>query len=249
MSTARTVNRRLGCSGIALSFRSEMEKKTLNIFEKLNAARLWFQNANVKMSGFNSFANYKYYELSDILPVINKAAKEIGFACIVRFGKEEATLEIVDVAKTEDRIVFTSPMSSASLKGCHEVQNLGAVESYVRRYLYLTAFEIVESDVLDATQGRGASAAQNSTQKTAVSAQKPAGNSAQNPQRSASGKGAEMAKILDSVYPNGERVFSETEKDSFRAMWTKQPADASLEAAKKALQEKLQAFSGGISRE
>lgn len=227
----------------------------MNIFEKLNAARLWFQNANVKMSGFNSFANYKYYELSDILPVINKAAKEIGFACIVRFGKEEATLEMVDCAKPEDRIVFTSPMSTASLKGCHEVQNLGAVESYIRRYLYITTFEIVESDALDltmnpsshSTQAGHAAAPNNNVGKNgnAQNSAENRGGSAQNSQKGANGKGAEMAKILDSVYPNGERVFSEAEKDSFRAMWTKQPADASLEAAKKALQEKLAAFAAG----
>ena len=42
-------------------------------------------------------------------------------------------------------------MSSASLKGCHEVQNLGAVETYIKRYLYQNCFEIVESDVLDET--------------------------------------------------------------------------------------------------
>lgn len=232
----------------------------MNIFEKLNAARLYFQNANVKMSGYNSFANYKYYELSDILPVINRAAKEIGFTCIVRFGKEEATLEFVDIEKSEEKIVFSSPMSTASLKGCHEVQNLGAVESYVRRYLYLTAFEIVESDCLDLTMNplqslqSGQSAAPNKSigkndreQKNAGNPAQTAQNSAQNPQKSASGKGAEMAKILDSVYPNGERIFSEAEKDRFRAMWTKQPADVSLEAAKKALAEKLQAFKGGAA--
>jgi len=42
-------------------------------------------------------------------------------------------------------------MSTASLKGCHEVQNLGAVETYVKRYLYQNAFEIVESDALNST--------------------------------------------------------------------------------------------------
>ena len=213
----------------------------MNIFEKLNAARLRFQNAGVKMSGRNSFANYSYFELSDILPVVNKAAVELGFTCVVRFGKEEATLEVIDSAKPDEKITFTSPMSSASLKGCHEVQNLGAAESYIRRYLYLTAFEIVEADCLDATQGnpKNAQAAQKPSAKPA---QQPL---AQNPQKSANDKGAEMAKILDSVYPNGERVFSEAEKDSFRAMWKKQPAEASIEAAKKALQEKLSAFAAG----
>ena len=37
------------------------------------------------------------------------------------------------------------------MKGCHEVQNLGAVETYVKRYLYQNAFEIVEADSLNAT--------------------------------------------------------------------------------------------------
>jgi hypothetical protein len=44
-------------------------------------------------------------------------------------------------------------MSSAELKGCHPVQNLGAVQTYLRRYLYTAAFELVEHDALDATTG------------------------------------------------------------------------------------------------
>jgi hypothetical protein len=50
-------------------------------------------------------------------------------------------------------IHINSPMSSAALKGCHEVQNLGAVQTYLRRYLWVTAMEIVEHDALDATTG------------------------------------------------------------------------------------------------
>lgn len=37
-------------------------------------------------------------------------------------------------------------MSRAALKGCHEVQNLGAVQSYLRRYLYMAAFDIGECE-------------------------------------------------------------------------------------------------------
>ena len=224
----------------------------MNIFEKLNAARLYFQNSGVKMSGYNSFANYKYYELSDILPVINKAAKEIGFSCIVRFGKEEATLEIVDVAKTEDRIVFTSPMSNASLKGCHEVQNLGAVESYVRRYLYLTAFEIVESDCLDATSQSlqadqptvpNNNIGKNSNgQSPAQPAQRPSG-------RQASAKAApsenemiaEMQRIFEqSTYPDGSPVFNEHDKAFYRAKVTKErTCKAGLDMLKEELAARL----------
>jgi hypothetical protein len=45
-------------------------------------------------------------------------------------------------------------MSTAALRGCHEVQNLGAVQTYIRRYLWVAALEIVEHDALDATTGR-----------------------------------------------------------------------------------------------
>ena len=69
---------------------------------------------------------------------------------MVNFEKEIARLDFCDLEKDE-RITFTSPMSTASLKGCHEVQNLGAVETYIKRYLYQNCFEIVESDVLDET--------------------------------------------------------------------------------------------------
>jgi hypothetical protein len=45
-------------------------------------------------------------------------------------------------------------MSSAALKGCHDVQNLGAVQTYLRRYLWVNAFEIVEHDALEPLTGK-----------------------------------------------------------------------------------------------
>ena len=122
----------------------------MNVFEKLNEARIRFQNAGVKKSGKNSYAGYTYYELADILPAINKIAQELKFTCVVNFTKELATLDFMDCEKNE-KITFTSPMASASLKGCHEVQNTGASETYLKRYLYQNCFEIVEADALDMT--------------------------------------------------------------------------------------------------
>ena len=67
---------------------------------------------------------------------------------------ERYKLTIVNAENTDEKLVFTSPMSNANLKGCHDVQNLGAVQTYLRRYLWVNAFEIVESDGLDATTGK-----------------------------------------------------------------------------------------------
>ena len=118
----------------------------MTIYEKLAEART---RLNVKKSGKNNFAKYGYFELADFLPEINLLAKELGFVCLVSFDAEKATMTIKD-ATGEGEIIFTSPMSTAELKGCHAVQNLGAVQTYLRRYLYQTAFEIVEAEQLDA---------------------------------------------------------------------------------------------------
>lgn len=123
----------------------------MNVYEKLATARVEFQKRNPKMSGRNTYAGYSYFELSDILPVINQIGKEIGFVTVVSFTKEIGSLLFIDSEKPADVICFESPMSTASLKGCHEVQNLGAVQTYLKRYLYQNAFEIVEADSLNAT--------------------------------------------------------------------------------------------------
>jgi hypothetical protein len=127
----------------------------MTVFEKLNEARLRFQNAGIQKSGHNKFAGYTYYELADILPVINKLANELKFCCVVNFTPELATLDFCDL-EGDGRIQFTSPMAEAQLKGCQPVQCLGGAETYLKRYLYQNCFEIVEADMLDGTMNPSA---------------------------------------------------------------------------------------------
>ena len=42
----------------------------MNIYEKLTVAKKTILEANLKKSGENKFAGFKYYELSDITPKI-----------------------------------------------------------------------------------------------------------------------------------------------------------------------------------
>ena len=124
----------------------------MNVYQKLNAARAKFHSIELKKSGHNKFAGYKYFELGDfIIPALG-IFKEVGLTGIISFGKETADLRIVNNEKPEEVIVIESPMSSAALKGCHEVQNLGAVQTYLRRYLWVAALEIVEHDALDSSK-------------------------------------------------------------------------------------------------
>lgn len=136
----------------------------MKVQKKLMHARLKLQMTELKKSGHNKFAGYQYFELGDFLPAIQKIFAELGLCGVVSFSKELATLTIYDT-ESDERLEITSPMASAALKGCHEVQNLGAVETYQRRYLWITAMEIVEHDALDASVGADQPKAAKSVQK------------------------------------------------------------------------------------
>ena len=120
----------------------------MSIYGKLAAARADFHSRKIEKTGHNKFAGYSYFELADFLiPGMDCLGKQ-GLVPVVSFNASEATLTVFDV-KSEQTIVITSPMSSAALKGCHDVQNLGAVQTYLRRYLWTALLEIVEHDAVD----------------------------------------------------------------------------------------------------
>ena len=127
----------------------------MSIYTKLAKARVQLQEKGLAKSGKNTFSKYTYFELGDFLPEINRIFAEQGLCGVISFTHELATLTIYD-SESDGKIEFTSPMAKAELKGCHEIQNLGAVETYQRRYLYMTALEIVEGDLLDENTGNTA---------------------------------------------------------------------------------------------
>jgi len=124
----------------------------LKVYSKLSRARVALQGRSLNKSGNNKFAGYKYFELADFLPTVQAIFNDVGLCDVISFTEDVATMTIYDV-EDGSSVVFTSPMGSANLKGCHMVQNIGAVETYQRRYLYTVAMAIVEHDALDATTG------------------------------------------------------------------------------------------------
>jgi hypothetical protein len=124
----------------------------MSVYKKMAKARVMLQSIEMTKSGNNKFANYRYFELADIMPHINVIFDQLGLFGWVTYDKEEATLTIRDVDGDDAGIHITSPMAEASMKGCHPIQSLGAVETYQRRYLWMTALEIVEHDALDASE-------------------------------------------------------------------------------------------------
>ena len=120
----------------------------MSVHKKLMQARVKLLSVDIKKSGQNKFAGYSYFELGDFIPHVQTIFNELGLCGVVSFTHSHAELTITDV---EDGtiIVVSTPMAEANLKGAHPIQNLGAVLSYQRRYLWMAAMELVEGDAVD----------------------------------------------------------------------------------------------------
>lgn len=121
----------------------------MNVYEKLNAVRLSLHEMNLAKSGWNDFGKWAYFELADFLVPALRLFGENKLCGMVDCGDGKASLRVLNTEKPDETIVFTVPLSTAALKGAHDVQNLGAVISYSRRYLWMMALEILEHDGLD----------------------------------------------------------------------------------------------------
>ena len=126
-----------------------------NVYKKLQAVRHEFVMSNVKKTGKNKFAGYEYFELGDFIPTLHKMFDAVGLIGVVNFNKEEGTLSIINTEAPDERVVFNSPMVFASNPKGQPIQDLGSTHTYMRRYLWLLALEVVEHDSVDSSAPSG----------------------------------------------------------------------------------------------
>lgn len=154
---------------------SNNENYSLNIFQKLIAARIRFLESNVKKSGINRFAGFDYFELSDICPVANSIFKELGMVFIVSFENNYAVGRLFNADNPSEVIEILSParelgiISESGKNKMNALQGLGSEQTYQRRYLYLTILDITENDTVDSQLGKDGAATTKTTSKKPVS--------------------------------------------------------------------------------
>ena len=132
-----------------------------NVYQKLLEARVLFMEEDVKKSGKNMKMSYKYFELQDIVPVATPIFQKVGLLPVTTFRDDVAEMIVINVDNPTDFITFTSPMreiepivsSKTGGEVTNAIQRLGSVETYQRRYLYMIALDIVESDSIEPMTG------------------------------------------------------------------------------------------------
>jgi hypothetical protein len=134
----------------------------MNIYRKLLEARAKFLEADVQKTGKNMHLSFKYFELDDIVPPATRIFKELGLFHVVNFTSDTATMTFINADNAEETIVFSAPfnqiapiVSNSGKQATNEMQALGSSITYMRRYLYMLALDICESDGIDASLGNG----------------------------------------------------------------------------------------------
>lgn len=133
----------------------------MNIYRKLQIARLKFLQAGVKKTGKNIHLEFMYFELSDIVPVAESIFTEVGLLMAPTFGKEYAIAKVFNCDdRDEEPITFEAPftqiapiISNSGKVVTNEMQALGSSITYMRRYLWQLVLDIIEADSIDNTSG------------------------------------------------------------------------------------------------
>lgn len=139
----------------------ETKTANLNVYQKLLSARAKFLESDVQKTGKNMHLSFKYFELDDIVPTATRIFSEVGLIPIVNFTSDVATMTVVNTDNPEEVIPFVAPfnqiapiVSNAGKQATNEMQALGSSITYMRRYLYMIALDICESDSFDANVGK-----------------------------------------------------------------------------------------------
>jgi hypothetical protein len=123
------------------------------IFEKLQKCRVGLQNKKLKKTGKNTYAGFEYFELADFLPTVNEMFLENKLFSSFSMDTDKAYLTITDY-EDKTQAQFFTPIAELELKGCNKIQALGGTHTYLKRYLYINALEIIEADLFDRTTGK-----------------------------------------------------------------------------------------------
>jgi len=123
------------------------------INEAIIKARVELQKTNLKKSGRNRFANFDYYELADFLPTLNIIMERLGINDIFTIEDGYAKLTLIKGENMQSYaipfVMFDVPKNKNGQPSMQQIQYLGALNTYYKRYLYLNAFGITDGEVID----------------------------------------------------------------------------------------------------
>lgn len=124
-----------------------------NLNESIIKIRVELQNSKLKKSGKNKFAGVEYFELSDFLPRLNELMLQEGINDNFKITNDMAILTLIKGEEKQEYtipfVMFNTPLNKNGQTSMQDIQYLGALNTYYKRYLYLNAFGITDGEIID----------------------------------------------------------------------------------------------------
>lgn len=126
-----------------------MSEDTRNVWKRINAVKKGLRNTPLKKSGKNTFSKYEYMELNDFENALEDLCDKEGINTMFFWFTDRAVLRITNVDDPKDTVEVCSPVVDCGIKGASPIQNLGGMQTYLRRYLFTSTFGIAEHDIIE----------------------------------------------------------------------------------------------------
>ena len=134
-------------------------KVDMNIYEKLTNIQNDLLEMNIPKSGKNNFGGFAYYELDDLLPPILMLCKQYSCTLFFSFPFDidaqcyKGVLNLVNWENPDDKLFVEVPFPELEkLPKMNWAQSSGTYQTYMKRYLILHTFDIMEEEIIDSTE-------------------------------------------------------------------------------------------------
>lgn len=129
----------------------------MNIYEKLTRMQNELLQIPIDKSGKNAFGGFSYYTLDDLFPPIILLCEKYGATLFFNFPSIDGIcthgeLHLVNWNDKDDKIIVEVPFAELEkLPKMNWAQSSGTYQTYMKRYLILHTFNIIEDEVIDAS--------------------------------------------------------------------------------------------------
>lgn len=121
----------------------------------------------IQKSGYNKFNKFRYHELEDLIPPITRECFDQELVLVFDFTDSEAILRVTNWNDKNDFVQYTVPMPEITTlnKGMNIMQSEGSYITYLKKYLLVNAFLIMEKSTVEliAPEGKDDSIVEKST--------------------------------------------------------------------------------------
>ena len=130
-----------------------MTNSTMNLYQKVAKIKGEMSSMKFSKTGRNSFTKFNYFQLDDFEPTLEKLCSQYGVVTYFMFALDVARMVVVDADDPTQKIEVDSPVDVSFGKTSTKMQDIGSMQTYARRYLFMSFFGITESDFLDEVAG------------------------------------------------------------------------------------------------